>query len=55
MKLHEFIDFKAAIAQMDIHRQAHEARRTISRMAHFPARSAGQKRRFNKEAQKQVS
>lgn len=49
MKLHEYIDFKAGLAQMEVHRMAHEARKVISRMAHFPARSRGQRNRFSKQ------
>lgn len=38
MTLHEYIDFKAGLAQMEVHR-----------MAHFPARSRGQRNRFSKK------
>ncbi len=49
MTRQEYIEWQAGIAHMDIHRQAHEAMRQIRRMAEFPARSAGQKRRYQRE------
>jgi hypothetical protein len=49
MTRHEHIDWMAGIAQMEIHKMAHDAMKHIKRMSEFPTRSAGQKRRRQEE------
>jgi hypothetical protein len=43
------IEARAAEALREIRRSADQARAAVSRILHFPSRSAGQKRRFARE------
>jgi hypothetical protein len=45
---HEMIDAHAESCQVEIKRKTAEVMRQIKRMAEYPARSAGQKRRYQK-------
>jgi len=47
-ELEEKIDQHATLALEQIRQQAEEAHRHVRRMAEFPARSAGQKRRYSR-------